>query len=120
PYATFVPIGEDFEFSEGKEIDVRLRVFGFLDLGLHHIRIWKFDEEAGEILSNEYDKVVPVWNHRIVVKESGESESFYTDEVEIEAGWRTPMIALWSRAFYRHRQRRWRKIANAVSRGRIS
>ncbi|MDR0346808.1 MAG: hypothetical protein LBH56_00305, partial [Coriobacteriales bacterium] len=39
PYATFVPIGEDFEFSEGKEIDVRLRVFGFLDLGLHHIRI---------------------------------------------------------------------------------
>ena len=33
-----------------------------------------------------------------------------TDEVEIQAGWKTVFIWLWARAFYTHRQRKWIKL----------
>lgn len=34
----------------------------------------------------------------------------YTDEVEIYAGWKTPIVYLWAKMFYGHRQKKWIKL----------
>jgi hypothetical protein len=53
---------------------------------------------------------VRVWNHRILLNRLSDTETRYTDEVEIHAGALTPLVWIWSMAFYRHRQRKWRTI----------
>jgi hypothetical protein len=35
----------------------------------------------------------------------------YSDEIEIDAGLLTPLVWLFARVFYGHRQRRWQKVA---------
>lgn len=40
------------------------------------------------------------------------TETEYTDEVEIGAGWKTPFVYLWAKAFYSHRQKKWIKLLN--------
>ncbi len=39
-----------------------------------------------------------------------ENHTKYTDQVEIQAGWKTPFIWLWANAFYTHRQRKWFRL----------
>jgi len=39
----------------------------------------------------------------------------YTDEIEIQAGWLTPVIWLFAHIFYRHRQRRWKVMMKEIS-----
>jgi hypothetical protein len=38
----------------------------------------------------------------------------YTDEVEIYAGVFTFFVAIWSIIFYKHRQKKWSKIAKII------
>ena len=38
----------------------------------------------------------------------------YTDGVDIKAGWKTPFIWIWAKAFYAHRQRKWIKLLKAL------
>jgi hypothetical protein len=52
------------------------------------------------------------WDHLISVAPERDGTR-YVDRVEIEAGWRTPVVAAFARRFYRHRQRRLRALAAA-------
>jgi hypothetical protein len=61
------------------------------------------------IQSRERNEYVPVWDHKITLRDKGE-ETEYTDEVKIQAGWKTAFIWLWAEAFYAHRQRKWVKM----------
>lgn len=112
PYATFKPVDgqADLVWAEGGEFAFKFKLFGFIPLGLHTIKVLTFDEQTGCILTHEGNAHVPVWNHRIVVKAIDDSTTQYTDEVVIQAGWKTPFVYLWAKAFYAHRQRKWRKL----------
>ena len=109
PYATFAPVeaSADFRWRVGSVSTYRFKLFGLMPFGTHTIRIERFDEDV--IQSREGNAHVPVWNHRITLKDLG-TRTEYTDEVEIRAGWKTLFVWLWAKAFYAHRQRKWVRL----------
>lgn len=58
-----------------------------------------------------YGPLIRRWNHLIMIAPNGEGTTHYTDRVIIEAGLLTPLVAGFARAFFAHRQRRWRALA---------
>ena len=109
PYATFTPIerNDTFIWKEGATSSYHFRLFGFIPFGIHTIRIERFDQNG--IQSREHNPHVPVWDHLITLEDLGD-QTKYTDEVEIQAGWKTFFIWLWAKAFYAHRQRKWIRL----------
>ena len=115
PYARFIPTDDDqsIEWKEGSVLSFRFYLFGIIPFGIHTIHVLAFSEDAG-ISTKEYNAHVPIWNHRIYLEAVDEKTTRYTDEVEIGAGWKTPFVALWAKAFYAHRQRKWQKLLATV------
>ncbi len=111
PYATFIPLdgNQDIEWEEGSTFYFRFYLFGIIPFGVHTIHVLYSGEDTG-ISTEENNKHVPIWNHRIYLESINQETTRYTDEVEIGAGWKTPFVALWAKAFYAHRQRKWRKL----------
>ena len=112
PYAAFEPLGgqKTFTWQSGRSFSLKLKLFGLLPMGVHTIRILIFDRAKLTIYSHEGNLHVPVWNHLIKLKAIDDTHTLYTDRVEIDAGWKTPLICLWAELFYAHRQRRWKKL----------
>ena len=109
PYASFDPVGETADlWKEGAVSSFRFRLFGFIPFGIHRIRIIRF--EPDEISSREGNRHVPVGNHDILMTETDDTHTAYTDRVEIRAGWKTVVVWLWAQLFYAHRQRRWIRL----------
>jgi hypothetical protein len=54
--------------------------------------------------------VVRRWDHLIRVEPADGGRTRYSDTIEVEAGALTPLVWLFAKLFYRHRQRRWRTI----------
>ena len=74
--------------------------------------------EVWSIRDNGHGAMIKTWDHMIEVAPDGDGTRF-TDRVTVDAGWLTPFVALFARVFYRHRQRRWRRlIANGFDYGR--
>ncbi len=83
-------------------------------MGVHTIQVKQFNKNTYQILTHEFNKHVPVWNHRIVLEKLTEESCKYTDEVEIYAGVKTPFVVAWSKIFYKHRQRKWVKLLRMI------
>jgi hypothetical protein len=67
------------------------------------------------IRDNGHSMLINRWDHRITLEPSGVG-TLYRDHVIIEAGVFTIFIWAFAQLFYRHRQRRWRKlVANGLS-----
>ena len=113
PYASFVPVDEDTEivWQVGSTSSFRFKLFDVIPFGTHTIHIERFDIDG--IQSREHNEHVPVWDHKIMLRDAGEKTE-YTDEVDIKAGWKTPFIWIWAEAFYAHRQRKWIKLLKTL------
>lgn len=111
PYATFIPEdnNNDLVWEKNAIFCFHFKLFSLLGLGTHTIKVISFNEN-GDIYTHEQNSHVPTWNHRIILKQLDQSTTQYTDEVEIGAGWKTPIVYLWAKAFYSHRQRKWLKL----------
>lgn len=109
PYATFTPVDPDDHpvWKPKESSSYRFRMWGIIPFGVHTINIERFDID--EIASREGNGFVPVWNHKIHLKNLGDKTE-YTDEVDIDAGWKTLFVWLWAKAFYAHRQKRWLEL----------
>ena len=115
PYATFESLNKDvLMWEEGITADYNLKLFGLFSFGKHTIKVMQFDKNKGLIYTNETNKIVPLWKHRITLKQIEEKITQYTDEVEINAGWKTFFVCFWSILFYRHRQRKWLKLLKSL------
>jgi hypothetical protein len=115
PYAKFQPVGNTEQiWREGQTSEFNLKLFCFIPMGIHTIEIIQFDKTALTIYSNERNIMIPVWNHRITLSRISDGITHYSDEVEVFAGWKTPFVCAWSKAFYKHRQRRWIKLLNKL------
>lgn len=112
PYATFKSTDGQIEpvWKVGRNFSFDFKVFGCIRLGVH---VKEFKPE--NIYTNEGNPFCPIWNHRIILKETTDGKTEYTDEVEIGAGWKTPFVYLWAKAFYSHRQKKWVKLLNKLS-----
>jgi hypothetical protein len=99
-------------WSEG-DYRVRVRLFGFVPLGLQTIGIRDPGPEDDWVVRDEGSgSIARVWDHHIFVTREG-AGSRYTDRVRIEAGILTPFVVLFAQLQYRHRQRRWRRLVKA-------
>jgi hypothetical protein len=123
PWLRFVPPrGATFPFRWEQNTIVfgRCYLFGLLPTGMRSIRFERIDSARRQIQTHETDRLVDRWDHLISIREAPDGQSLYSDEIEIEAGCLTWIVATFARHFYRHRQRRWRKIARRLSAARSS
>lgn len=111
PLATFKPIDTTgMKWIEGETSTFLLKIFSILPMGIHTIHVIQFNKDTLTVYTNESNKSVPIWNHKITLQTTDDATCCYTDEVELYAGWKTPIVFLWSKFFYKHRQRKWLKL----------
>ena len=111
PYATFKSVDdtEEITWQEDSAFAFHFKLFALIPFGVHTIKVIQFDIEKG-IFTQEGNKHVPVWNHKIILEKIDENTTKYTDIVEIQAGWKTLFVYLWANCFYSHRQRKWKRL----------
>lgn len=102
-------------FLQGETIVMKLRMLGLGPLSSHEVNIVRVDESAREIATQEYSRIVDVWNHCMRVEVLPGNRSRYTDRVDISAGLLTPAVWLFASLFYRARQRRWESLLAEVN-----
>ena len=118
PLIKFVPLkGQPFP-HDWKPGEYRAWMFllGFIPLGWQAIVISKPEPEGGKrfIRDNGYSPLITRWDHWIEISPAdGGLRTRYTDRVTIDAGFLTPIVAMFARVFYAHRQRRWRALASS-------
>ena len=113
PLIKFKPAGNTTlpqEWQMNKPFNLNLYFLNFIPLGRHQITLVDIDKSANRIVSNETGLMTPIWIHSIQFEKNDEKTIYYTDAIEIKAGLRTPLIWLFAHWFYRHRQRRWKKL----------
>ncbi len=113
PLVTFKPVNHESSHNTweiGRNYLFKLYFLGCIPLGAHTIHIIKRDDRKNIISSNESGLLVPVWNHKISFKEIQPGLLSYRDEIEFDAKWLTPFVYFFAQIFYRHRQRRWKKL----------
>lgn len=103
-------------FSEGLQLDTRLVFFHLIPGWRHTLRLIRVDAEKLTIASEEGGGLVRTWNHRICLETRDSESCGYTDEIDIRASVLTPLVWLFAQAFYRYRQRRWRRLAASLLR----
>jgi hypothetical protein len=101
-------------WAEGRYL-VRLWLLGVLPLGKQWIVVSYPDAELharGEYTLRDrgYGDLITIWDHLITITARPDGRTDYCDEVEIRAGLMTPFIWCFAWTFYRHRQRRWRRL----------
>jgi hypothetical protein len=101
------------------QLTVRLRtyLFGVIPLGTRTLLFEYVDPLRREIQTREHDPLVRRWDHRIRFEPLAPGSSRYTDDVEVEAGVLTPLVWAFAQWFYRHRQRRWKRVARRIQNG---
>ena len=114
PFVRFDPLDPPAfpERWEEREYRVRVRQLGVIPLGWQVIRIERPAPVGGTryLRDNGRGALARRWDHLITVAPAGPGRTRYTDRVEIEAGPLTPFVWAYARAFYAHRQRRWRAL----------
>ncbi len=108
----FKPIGGSFpeEWKEKSTEIAKMYLYGFIPLGKHYLYLDKMDNEKMILSSKEKDKFAKVWNHNIFIKEIDDETIKYTDEITIYGGIFTSFITIFSKSFYKHRQKRWKLV----------
>lgn len=86
---------------------------GILPTWTHEIRVVHLDDL--EIFTNERGGPVRTWNHRLTFVPLADMRCRYTDEVEVEDGFRGWGAALFAWIIFRHRHRRWRLLASVLA-----
>jgi hypothetical protein len=99
---------------EGATTRWKTYLFGIIPLGTHSVYLERIDSAAREIQSRERDPLIHRWDHLIRVRAIDKDSTHYSDEIIIEAGWTTFLVWLFAQWFYRHRQRRWRRVAHRL------
>jgi len=115
PLVRFSPVGKDafpLVWTVGTHW-VNLWLFGVLPLGRQAIVISFPPVASGFALRDAgHSALIATWDHRITI-EHGNSGVVYRDHVTVRAGILTPAVWLFAQIFYRHRQRRWRKLVKS-------
>lgn len=104
-------------WTQGDTWDLNLYLLHFIPLGWHRIHIERIDPEQYMIQSREQGALARTWDHFVSLEPAGENQTLYTDEVVIESGPWTDMVAWLASLFYRYRQERWQRLAARLALG---
>ncbi len=109
----FVPV-EPPAFPErwrDGEYRVALRGLGWLPLGEQVISI-RISASERKLHDHGSSPFFRRWDHRISVEPGGPAASRYTDRIEFDAGLLNALLLPLVKSFFRHRQRRWRRLVD--------
>lgn len=97
---------------EARQYRVRMKWRGFLPVGEQIIGIEFPEPRDGRyfVRDNGRSDSIRKWDHLITIEPTGDGRTAYEDRLDLDAGWRTPFVAAFARAFYAHRQRRWARL----------
>jgi hypothetical protein len=98
------------KWGVGREYPLRIYAFHIIPLGKHYIVVKSIDAKNKEIFTNELGSLTKTWDHLVSVERLNENMIKYTDEIEIKAGMLTVFIWMFAQIFYRHRQRKWKRL----------
>ncbi|WP_407494700.1 hypothetical protein [Pseudooceanicola sp. MF1-13] len=96
-----VPSGDMYP---GQQINAQVSLFGRLPSQPYGITILEVDDEQRMFRSTEQGSGVKSWNHVGRVEETSHGARLI-DDIEIEAGWKTPLIVGWANMMYRARHK---------------
>lgn len=96
----------------GTQGSARFWLFGVIPAWTHHLTIKRLDPT--EIYTNEHGGPVRTWNHRLTFEPIDEGSCRYTDEIETDDGLRGLPTRAFARVMFRHRHRRWRRLARIL------
>lgn len=84
---------------------------GFLPVGSQTISIepQPMDGETWSIRDNGHGSLIRTWDHMIEISPQN-GGTYYLDRISVDAGILTPFVAIFAGRFYRHRQKRWRRL----------
>lgn len=102
-------------WKEGEVIETALRFFGLIPAWRHSIQFKKISDQTMTMLTQERGGLVQHWNHEIKVEDKNNATCIYTDTVDIQAGFFTPVVWLFANMLYRYRQRRWKKLVGTAA-----
>lgn len=103
--------GRTAAWREGERVVTWLLLVGVLPISRHHLEVLTIDPRHRVIATHEWGGLVRTWDHTIRIDRIDVERCRYTDRIEIDAGRLTPLVARVAEVFYRHRQRRWRRLA---------
>ena len=112
PLVQFAPITpERFPdtWLEGRYL-VRMRLFGIFPSGTQWIVIRRAAGPEYELFDDGHGELITQWRHHITLRRTPEGFTHYTDTVDLKAGWLTAGMGLYAHLYFRHRQRRWRRL----------
>jgi hypothetical protein len=94
---------------------VSMYLFGFLPIGWQEIGISFPAAEPGSFRLRDDGRgpLIRRWDHNVTARSEG-SDTVYRDSIDIDAGLLTPIVWLFARLFFAHRQRRWRRLAKTL------
>ena len=114
PVAVIRPLDGDAlpeRWAVGQSFRCRSYLFGVIPVGTRTVRVDSIDSADLAIRFSEFDPLCSRWDHLIGIRPMANGRCRYRDEIDFEAGWLTLFVWLFAQAFYRHRQRRWRRVA---------
>jgi len=100
-------------WRQGTTIRLNCRLFGVLPLATRTLCFEQIDKSSRCIQTREHDQLIRRWDHLISIDERDDGTTLYSDTVDIDAGVLTLPVWLFAKWFYRHRQRRWQRVAYA-------
>ena len=113
PLIDFKPVGlPEFPplWKKGKNW-VNMRLFGVFPLGNQAVVItYPQHREGFAMRDNGHSHLIGTWDHLITIEKT-HAGTLYRDRLVVQAGFTTPMIWLFAKIFFRHRQRRWVQLA---------
>lgn len=92
------------QLSAGQVIEVKVSMFGLLPAQPYRMEVIAFDAQNHCFVSNEIGMGVKHWQHSLNIVPHPRGAELI-DVIEIEAGWRTGMIAAWARMMYARRHK---------------
>ena len=114
PIVTFRPVSPTTfpaEWPRGDDVKLETHLFGAIPMGVRTLFFEEVNDERMRLQTREHDPLIRQWDHLIEIERDGDGETRYTDSLDLDAGVLTLPVWFFAQVFYRHRQRRWRKLA---------
>lgn len=94
------------------EYEAQMRFGGFLPVGKQILGMEYPPADGGKrfLRDNGHSASIARWDHLITLEPIDATHTRYTDCLDLDAGFRTPLIAAFAKQFYGYRQKRWRKL----------
>lgn len=88
----------------------RVLLWNVIPAWVHTVHIKHVDDDIHHIDTHETGGLIKRWDHDMKLDEVDENSCRYTDSLDLDVGWITPLAWVMAKAYYRYRHWRWKKL----------